>query len=86
MREMCSKCKGEIERMYFPMKEWGTSGPLCGRCYSAMIADFYPGDHTRMGLQGGAEGGKKGGGGRQEGGGGGGEYIQIDKPDGRRQC
>ena len=24
-------------------------GPLCGGCYSKLIAEFYPGDHARMG-------------------------------------
>lgn len=52
------------------MKEWGISGPLCGRCYSDRLAEFYPGDHVRMGSQ-------AGGGGSGEGAEKG--YIQIDK-------
>ena len=58
------------------MKEWGISGPLCGRCYSSRLAEFYPGDHARMGSQGGGGGGGKGGGGAEQAEGG---YIQIDK-------
>lgn len=32
-----------------PMPEWGVEGPLCGGCYSKLIAGHYPGDHARVG-------------------------------------
>lgn len=79
MKEQCHSCKKEMDRRYFPMKEWGISGPLCGGCYSAKIADFYPGVHARTGSQG---GGKENSGGLQ----GGERYIQIDKPGGGQQA
>ena len=31
------------------MREWNMEGPLCGGCYSKLIAEFYPGEHVRMG-------------------------------------
>ena len=48
-------------------------GPLCGGCYSKLIAEFYPGKHVRMEPQGGGNGG--GGGARPAGG------WHGDKPD-----
>lgn len=44
----CSKCGGVIRQTYMPMPEWGAKGPLCGRCYSALIAEHYPGEHVRV--------------------------------------
>ena len=70
MGEECTGCGKEIGRRYLPMKEWGISGPLCGRCYSDRLAEFYPGDHVRMGSQAGGGGGEEG---AEKG------YIQIDK-------
>lgn len=39
------------------MREWNMKGPLCGGCYSRLIAEFYPGEHARMGSQDGGGGG-----------------------------
>ena len=33
---------------FMPMLEWKIKGPLCGKCYSKMIHDHYPGDHVRL--------------------------------------
>ena len=49
--EKCASCESKLERRYRPMREWNMKGPLCGACYSKLIAEFYPGDHVRMGSQ-----------------------------------
>ena len=51
------------------MRVWNVKGPLCGGCYSRLIAEFYPGDHVRMGAGGGGGGGgvKPSGGGSAKG-------------------
>ena len=46
----CTLCDASIEQVFLPMKEWGMDGPLCGKCYSKKIAEFYPGDHERVNL------------------------------------
>ena len=46
----CTLCDASIEQLFLPMKEWGMDGPLCGKCYSKKIAEFYPGDHVRVDL------------------------------------
>ena len=46
----CTLCGGSIEQVFLPMKEWGIDGPLCGKCYSKKIAEFYPGKHERVNL------------------------------------
>ncbi|GFN39769.1 MAG: conserved hypothetical protein [Marine Group I thaumarchaeote] len=43
----CSLCNGIIEHKFIPMKEWGISGTLCGKCYSKKIFEHYPGSHER---------------------------------------
>lgn len=52
MDEKCAACEAGLERRYLPMREWNMKGPLCGGCYSKLIAEFYPGEHVRMGSQG----------------------------------
>lgn len=49
MQSACSQCGGRIKQTYMPMEEWDASGPLCGGCYSKLIARHYPGDHARVG-------------------------------------
>ena len=46
----CTLCGGSIEQVFLPMKEWGIDGPLCGKCYSKKLAEFYPGKHERVNL------------------------------------
>ena len=46
----CTLCDASIEQVFLPMKEWGMDGPLCGKCYSKKLAEFYPGDHERVNL------------------------------------
>ena len=46
----CTLCDASIEQMFLPMKEWGMDGPLCGKCYSKKLSEFYPGDHERVNL------------------------------------
>ena len=46
----CTLCDASIEQLFLPMKEWGMDGPLCGKCYSKKIAEFYPGKHERADL------------------------------------
>ena len=48
--EKCTLCDASIEQVFLPMKEWGMDGPLCGKCYSKKIAEFYPGKHERVNL------------------------------------
>ena len=31
-----------------PMEGWEVEGPLCGKCYSEKIGEFYPGEHVRV--------------------------------------
>ena len=59
------------------MRVWNVKGPLCGGCYSKLIAEFYPGDHVRMGAGGGGGGVKPSGG----GGGGKGDRPDIARPE-----
>ena len=46
----CTLCDASIEQVFLPMKEWGMDGPLCGKCYSKKLSEFYPGDHERVNL------------------------------------
>ena len=48
--EKCTLCDASIDHEYVPMKEWKIDGPLCGKCYSKKISEFYPGDHVRVDL------------------------------------
>lgn len=48
MAEICKMCNEPIVQKFFPMREWGIEGPLCGKCYSEKIAEFYPGEHVRV--------------------------------------
>ena len=48
--EKCALCDANIECAYVPMKEWKIDGPLCGKCYSKKISEFYPGEHERVNL------------------------------------
>jgi len=48
--EKCVLCNGSIEQAYVPMKEWKIDGPLCSKCYSKKISEFYPGEHVRVDL------------------------------------
>ena len=49
MAYKCNICGCDMERRFLPMKQWDVQGPLCGRCYSEKIGQFYPGEHVRMG-------------------------------------
>lgn len=46
--DACSECGGKMPKTYMPMEEWGIRGPLCGSCYSKLLARHYPGDHVRV--------------------------------------
>ncbi len=46
----CTLCDASIEQVFLPMKEWGMNEPLCGKCYSKKLSEFYPGDHERVNL------------------------------------
>lgn len=59
MDEKCSACEAALARKYIPMREWNMEGPLCGGCYSRLIAEFYPGEHVRMGSRHGGGGDPK---------------------------
>lgn len=48
MPDTCSECGGKMPKTYMPMEEWGIRGPLCGSCYSKLLARHYPGDHVRV--------------------------------------
>lgn len=37
-----------MKQKYQPMEQWKTEGPLCGKCYSKKLSDYYPGDHVRV--------------------------------------
>jgi len=50
MQLKCVLCNGLIELKYNPMKEWNIDGPLCGKCYSKKISEYYPGKHVRVNL------------------------------------
>lgn len=47
-KEKCSICSGKIELLFQPMEEWKVKGPLCGKCYSKQLHEYYPGDHIRV--------------------------------------
>lgn len=47
-KEKCTICSGKIELRFNPMEEWKIKGPLCGKCYSKKLNEFYPGDHIRV--------------------------------------
>jgi len=44
----CTICNEEETMQFNPMDEWQIKGPLCGKCYSKQLADYYPGKHVRM--------------------------------------
>lgn len=48
MAEKCKMCNGPIAQKFLPMEKWKIEGPLCGKCYSNKIAEFYPGEHIRV--------------------------------------
>lgn len=48
VKEKCTICNNLIEKRFNPMKEWHIEGPLCGKCYSKKIDEYYPGEHTRV--------------------------------------
>ena len=48
--EKCTLCDANLDCEYVPMREWKIDGPLCGKCYSKKISEFYPGDHERVNL------------------------------------
>jgi len=50
LQQKCVLCDGPIELQYNPMKEWNIDGPLCGKCYSKKISEYYPGKHVRIDL------------------------------------
>ena len=41
-------CDEKVQQRYMPMQEWGIKGPLCGKCYSKLVHEHYPGDHIRV--------------------------------------
>ena len=48
MTGKCKQCSNDIgELPYNPMPEWKMEGPLCGKCYSSKLEEFYPGKHIR---------------------------------------
>ena len=49
MTGKCTQCSNETGNIsYKPMEEWKIEGPLCGKCYSSKLEEFYPGDHIRV--------------------------------------
>ena len=44
----CAMCGEEMEMSYNGMKEWKIDGQLCGKCYSKMLYEHYPGEHVRV--------------------------------------
>jgi len=48
IKQKCTICNEEVDMHFNPMEEWKLDGILCGDCYSKQLADFYPGDHTRV--------------------------------------
>ena len=45
----CTQCSNEIgELPYNPMPEWKLEAPLCGKCYSSLLEEHYPGKHIRV--------------------------------------
>ena len=45
----CTECDEDVgETPYNPMPEWKMKAPLCGKCYSSKLEEFYPGDHIRV--------------------------------------
>tara|TARA_X000000368_G_scaffold43629_1_gene31389 strand:- start:147 stop:314 length:168 start_codon:yes stop_codon:yes gene_type:complete len=47
-KEKCTMCDEKVQQRYMPMQEWGIKGPLCGKCYSKLVHEHYPGDHIRV--------------------------------------
>ena len=47
-KEKCTICSSEIKLKFNPMEEWKIKGPLCGKCYSKQLDEFYPGEHIRI--------------------------------------
>ena len=44
----CTQCDQDVGATpYNPMPEWKLEAPLCGRCYSSKLEEFYPGEHIR---------------------------------------
>ncbi|MDH3610816.1 MAG: hypothetical protein OEM79_03530 [Nitrosopumilus sp.] len=50
-KHKCTICNEETTLHYNPMPEWSIDGELCGDCYSKKLAEFYPGEHTRVNLE-----------------------------------
>ena len=45
----CTQCNQDVgETPYNPMEEWKIKSPLCGKCYSSKLEEFYPGNHVRL--------------------------------------
>jgi hypothetical protein len=47
-KEKCNICNDKISLRFNPMEEWEIKGPLCGKCYSKKIKEYYPGEHIRV--------------------------------------
>ena len=44
----CTQCNQDVGGTpYNPMPEWKVEGPLCVKCYSSKLEEFYPGKHIR---------------------------------------
>jgi hypothetical protein len=50
IQQKCVLCDGLMEPQFNPMKEWNIDGPICGKCYSKKLFEFYPGKHVRVNL------------------------------------
>ena len=45
----CTQCNQDVGTIpYNPMPEWKLEAPLCGKCYSSKLEEFYPGKHIRV--------------------------------------
>ena len=45
----CTQCNQDVGATpYNPMPEWKLEGPLCSKCYSSKLEEFYPGEHIRV--------------------------------------
>ena len=48
MSDKCNICGNSIKQKFLPMEQWKIEGPLCGKCYSDKISEYYPGEHVRV--------------------------------------